>query len=155
MVQQPIQIYASHNTTPEMYAQEDPSMLFGTFQAHLSLYGRLVVPDQFYADLAPECVLTRGVDGCLQLFPARNWFMLSRQLWGSVATSGSDRTLRRLVCAGAAALQLDHEGGFCIPAPLLAYAGIVDTVVLAGLHTHIELWAATRWYQMVANLDGT
>ena len=60
--------------------------------------------------------------------------------------------LRRWLYAEAADVELDTQGRFILPPDLRAFASITDSVTVAGVGTHLELWAPTLWQDRRAHL---
>jgi MraZ protein len=90
-------------------------------------------------------VLTRGLDGCLFLFPE---FGLERALqrMNTEAFAPKDmRKLQRMFFSFSHRVSLDASGRLLLPEKLRKLAGIEKEVVAVGVMDRIELWAAERW----------
>ena len=52
-------------------------------------------------------------------------------------------------------MAMDRQGRILLPQNLREYAELGDQVIVAGLNTHFEIWATTRWNDVLENLDGS
>ncbi len=126
----------------------------GEFERGLDSKGRFTLPASFREALGDEgAVLTRGLDGCLFLFPKSYFITLRQKLRQLTITRQKDRMIRRLFFSGASQINPDGQGRVIIPAALRRYAGIDGSVVLTGNDTYIELWDAKRWSEMVERFE--
>jgi len=120
-------------------------MFIGEFQHNIDPKGRLAVPAKFRADLSHGAVVTRGLDGCLFVYPMTEWQQLADKLKSLPLTQADARAFVRLMFSGAAEVEIDKQGRINIPAYLLKYAGIAKETVVAGLFNRIEIWGADSW----------
>ncbi len=129
---------------------------FGQFSQRLDTKHRAAVPKPFRgvvgeAELKRGLILTRGLDGCLWLFPSVGWEAAVGEVCRSVFSSADARKFERLFVGTAVPLSVDRQGRIELPAPLRERAGINGEVVWLGVGTRIELWAAARWQQAEAD----
>jgi MraZ protein len=61
--------------------------------------------------------------------------------------------MRRLTFSAAYNLQLDRQGRVMLPATLRQYAGIGESVVVAGMGDYLEVWDVGSWQQERELLD--
>ncbi len=124
-------------------------MFLGTYRHKLDAKGRLSLPRKFrsYLSLERELVVTRGIDQCLFLFPRQEWERIREQLRELKLGSRDARRARRLLLGNAEVVNVDGMGRILLPAPLRAYAGIEQEVVIVGLDWYMELWAPDVWEQ--------
>ena len=47
------------------------SMFMGEFNHTIDAKGRLIIPSRFREELGQEFVMTKGLDGCLFVFPTK------------------------------------------------------------------------------------
>ena len=130
-------------------------MFLGEYEHTIDDKGRLAVPARFREALGDGIVVTRGFERCLMGFPRARWDELAQRVSGLSLGQGDARTMRRLLFSGAADLQLDRQGRILIPQNLREYAFLNDQVIVAGLNTHFEIWAADRWGEVLDTLDVT
>ena len=48
-------------------------MFRGEYSHTVDAKGRLIIPSKFREQLGDECIVTRGLDGCLFVFPLNEW----------------------------------------------------------------------------------
>ena len=120
-------------------------MLIGRYEHSLDSKGRLTVPADYAGELAAGVVLTRGIEGCLYLFPQAEFEKLGNRVRELSFTNPKARKLRRRLFPQAHALQPDRQRRVLIPQWLREYAGISDKVIIAGMDVYAELWSPEAW----------
>jgi transcriptional regulator MraZ len=130
-------------------------MFWGEFSHHLDDKGRLIIPARFRPQLAPQAILTRGLDHNLVIYPQDSWRTLSEQLNQMPITHPTARALRRLLFSGAVELSLDRQGRILIPSYLRAYASLDGEVLIAGMETFLELWEPGSWRTTLDDVSQT
>lgn len=125
----------------------------GEFERNLDDKARLVVPPRFRLPLEDGYFVTRGLDGCLWLFPRSTWEGLSARLNESSIVKGGARRLDRLLFAGTDG-ELDGQARLSLPPSLRGHAGLEPNgpVVVVGVKNRIELWAPARWATVTAEV---
>ncbi len=123
-------------------------MFMSEYYHSLDPKGRLIVPVKIREQLGEECVITRGLDRCLTIYPLEEWDLFRTRLGESVDLSQEKgRMLERFFIAGAAGLEIDKQGRILIPPNLRNFAGLNKDVVLAGVRNRVELWDRETWEQ--------
>jgi MraZ protein len=122
-------------------------MFIGRHYHHLESKGRLAIPQDFRAGLKSGGVITRGLDGCLFLFPKSSWQQLSDKLASLPLTSTAGRNFVRLLVQTAVSLNLDSQGRTLIPEYLRNLASLKKNVVIAGAISRIEIWDRDLYHQ--------
>jgi MraZ protein len=118
--------------------------------------GRVFLPKRFQSEIKARddgervVVLTRGTDGCLYLFTEEGADQAVRTLQPLPFAPEDRRVLHRLFYSYAAKLTLDAAGRLLLPERFRTLAGIENEVVLVGMDTWIEVWAAERWDAFLA-----
>lgn len=115
-------------------------MFIGQYEHHLEEKGRLSIPKKFRTELAEGGVLTRGLDGCLFLFPKKRWEEFMSKLSQTPLTKADARGFSRLLTYGAVEVETDVQGRILLPEYLRSYASIKKDVILAGALERIEIW---------------
>ncbi|MBR2764938.1 MAG: division/cell wall cluster transcriptional repressor MraZ, partial [Blautia sp.] len=95
--------------------------------------------------LGEECVLTKGLDGCLSIYPIKAWEAFEDKLRTLPLTDKNARTFTRFFVAGACACELDKQGRILVPSTLREFAGLEKDVVLTGYLDRIEIWSKEAW----------
>lgn len=128
-------------------------MFLGEYTHTLDDKGRLTLPAKYRAELAVGLIVTRGIDKCLFVFPMSEWQALSGKLSALPLTDPQAREFQRLIFSGASDTELDKQGRVLLPQYLREYAGLDGDVIVAGLNTHMEIWAPDAWNAIRANFD--
>lgn len=128
-------------------------MFIGEYSHSLDAKGRVSVPVKFRAELFDGCVLTRGLDGCLWLYPATEWQKIADQVSAMPITSKNARSFSRFILSGAMDLKLDKVGRINLPKYLNDYAGIKSKVVITGMQNRLELWAEEKWESFKTEME--
>jgi len=122
-------------------------MFIGLHYHSLENKGRLAIPAVYRPKLESGGVITRGLDGCLFLFPKLSWQRLYKKLASLPLTNRSARQFIRLIVQTAVPLNLDSQGRTLIPEYLQNLASLKKQVVIAGAVTRIEIWDRDLYHQ--------
>ncbi len=122
-------------------------MFIGLHYHNLEAKGRLAIPQSYRGELGSGGVITRGLDGCLFLFPPSSWQLLSEKLASLPLTSQSARNFTRLLVQAAVPLIFDDQGRTLIPEYLRTIASLKKQVVVAGALTRIEIWDRDTYHK--------
>ena len=128
-------------------------MFIGEYKHSIDNKKRLAIPVKFRKELGGKAVLTRGLDGCLFIFPQKEWEQLAEKLGRLPFGQQDSRGFVRLLLAGASEVEFDQLGRVLVPDFLKDYAGLKKEVVIAGLFNKLEVWDETRWSSYKANLE--
>ena len=120
-------------------------MFMGEYNHTIDAKGRLIIPSRFRELLGEEFVLTRGLDGCLSIYPMDEWAAFEEKLRALPLTNKNARTFSRFFVAGATSCELDKQGRILVPATLREFAGLEKDVVLTGNIHRIEIWSKEKW----------
>lgn len=120
-------------------------MFMGEYNHTIDAKGRLIIPAKFRELLGDEFVLTKGLDGCLSIYPMDEWGAFEQKLRALPLTNKNARTFSRFFVAGAAMCELDKQGRILVPQTLREFAGLEKDVVLTGNLNRIEVWSKEKW----------
>ena len=95
-------------------------MFMGEYNHTIDTKGRLIIPSKFRDELGDEFVVTKGLDGCLFVFPNQAWQEFEEKLRALPLTNKSARQFSRFFVAGATPCELDKQGRILLPATLRA-----------------------------------
>lgn len=123
-------------------------MFMGEYNHTIDQKGRLIIPSKFRELLGEQFVVTRGLDGCLFLFPVNEWNDYEEKLKKLPMADRNARSFSRFFTAGATLCEIDKQGRVLIPATLRKFAKIDKEVILAGLLNRIELWSKERYEEI-------
>ena len=85
-------------------------MFMGEYNHTIDAKGRLIIPSKFRELLGEEFVLTKGLDGCLSIYPMDEWNAFEEKLRALPLTNKNARTFTRFFVAGATNCELDKQG---------------------------------------------
>lgn len=120
-------------------------MFMGEYNHTVDTKGRLIIPSKFREQLGEEFIVTKGLDGCLFVFPQNEWQAFEEKLRTLPLTQKGARQFTRFFVAGATPCELDKQGRILVPATLREFAGLEKDVVLTGNINRIEIWSKEKW----------
>jgi MraZ protein len=131
-------------------------MLLGAHEHTIDDKNRLTLPAKFRESFAEGVVVTRGLDGCLQVFRGEDWVRYVNSRLASLDPLSSEaRKAQRFHFTAASETELDKQGRVMIPAPLLRHAQLKRDVVIAGMRDHLEIWDREAWDRELAEVEGS
>ncbi|MEY8426433.1 division/cell wall cluster transcriptional repressor MraZ [Lachnospiraceae bacterium 46-15] len=122
-------------------------MFMGEYNHSIDTKGRLIIPSRFREELGDEFVVTKGLDGCLFVFPNSRWAAFEEKLEKLPLTNKSARQFSRFFVSGATPCELDKQGRVLLPQTLREFARLEKDVVLAGMLNRIEIWSKSKWIE--------
>ena len=128
-------------------------MFIGEYKHTIDPKKRLAIPVKFRKELGSKAILTRGLDGCLFIFPMKEWEQLAEKLGKLPFGQQDSRGFVRLLLAGASEVEFDQLGRILVPDFLKDYAALKREVIIAGLFNKLEVWDEARWSSYKANLE--
>lgn len=120
-------------------------MFMGEYNHTIDAKGRLIIPSKFRETLGDEFVVTKGLDGCLFVYPNEEWSAFEEKLRTLPLTNKNARQFSRFFLAGAASCEVDKQGRILIPGVLREFAQLEKEVVLVGVLSRIEIWSRAKW----------
>ena len=120
-------------------------MFIGEYTHSIDEKNRLSIPAKFRSKLAGGCIVTRGLDKCLWIYPLLEWEKLAEKISTLPITQKNARSFSRLMFAGATDASPDKSGRVIIPKYLLDYASIKNKVAVNGIYDRIEIWSSENW----------
>jgi MraZ protein len=118
---------------------------YGEYTYSIDEKKRLAIPPKFRKILGKKAVITKGLDQCLFLYPAKEWGILAKKLSKLPLSQSDARGFARLMLTGAMEVELDNLGRILIPDYLKEYAKLEKRVVIAGVYNRIEIWDERIW----------
>lgn len=120
-------------------------MFLGEYEYRIDPKGRVPIPPRFRGEFGQGMVLARGVEGCISLYPPREWDRIVDMVASQPLNRSKSRRMARFLFATAFSSELDSQGRVALPPSLRLYADIKDTVVVSGVNTYLELWDKELW----------
>lgn len=128
-------------------------MFMGEYNHTIDAKGRLIVPAKFREVLGEEFVVTKGLDGCLFVYPNAEWKSFEEKLRTLPLTNKNARQFTRFFLAGAATCEVDKQGRILLPQVLRDFAELEKEVVLVGVASRIEIWSKHKWDGCMSEYD--
>ena len=128
-------------------------MFLGEYSHALDAKGRVVMPSKFRKGLKAGCVVTKGQERCLYVFPMDRWQEESDRVLTLPRTDRRARNYSRSFFASATDQSLDAQGRVQLPEALRRYAGLKKDLAVVGVADHIEIWATETWESVGAEAD--
>lgn len=120
-------------------------MLLGTYEPKLDDKGRVILPAKFRDELAGGIVLTRGQERCIYVFPRTTFQGLLESASAAPISSKAGRDYARLLLSGGSDETPDKQNRVMVPSQLREYAGLGRDLVVIGVGSRAEIWAADAW----------
>ena len=112
----------------------------GEYRHTIDAKGRLAMPAKLRDELGEHFTVTKGLDGCLFVYPDAEWASLEARI-------------QRYYCANAFDAQLDAQGRILIPGNLREFACLEKDVTVVGLLDHAEIWDTEKWNEYNGSID--
>ncbi|MDD5547349.1 MAG: division/cell wall cluster transcriptional repressor MraZ [Candidatus Pacebacteria bacterium] len=120
-------------------------MFIGEFQHNIDVKGRVAVPAKFRQQLGTGAIITRGLDGCLFVYTAKEWELLAEKIKSMSLLKSDARAFARLMFAGAVDVDIDSQGRILVPEYLRKYANLNKETFITGLFNRFEIWDKENW----------
>lgn len=120
-------------------------MLIGEYEHSVDVKGRLIMPSKLRDEIGYKFIVTKGLDGCLFVFPIKEWEIFQEKLRALPVSDKNARDFTRFFFAGATECEMDKQGRFLISSNLREFAGLDKDVVTIGMNTRLEIWSKEKW----------
>ncbi len=120
-------------------------MFIGEYRHNLDDKGRLAIPAKFRSILKKGAVVTKGLDGCLFLYPKEEFLKIAANLANLPISQAKARAFSRHMLAGAMDLEFDNQGRITLPEYLRRFSDLKKGIIVAGLYDHLEIWDEGSW----------
>jgi len=122
-----------------------PTQFMGEYNHSIDAKGRIIVPSKFRELLGERFVVTKGLDGCLWVFPSEEWESFSEKLRSLPVANKDARKFVRHFMAGAMDAELDKQGRILLPQNLRDFAELEKDITMVGTGARIEIWDKKAW----------
>ena len=130
-----------------MHRKRGSAAVTGQYQHTIDAKGRLFIPAKLREELGEHFTVTKGLDGCLSVYPEAEW----KRLEDKIRTLGNGEKARRVKrYYSAAKCEPDAQGRIVLPQKLRAYAHLEKDVVVIGVSNRAEIWNAEKWAEIEA-----
>ena len=120
-------------------------MLIGEYEYKMDAKKRLPMPARLREQLGLRVVGTRGLEGCLFVYPTSTWSEVAQKLMQAPQGQAASRRFTRLLLSGASEMDLDGLGRILIPENLKSYAELEKNVMVVGAGNRLEIWSKEKW----------
>jgi len=120
-------------------------MFMGSYQNSIDAKSRMIIPSKYRDSLAFRCVVTKGIDRCLYIYPVSEWDSFAEKLAQLPKSDANARNFVRHFYANAEECEIDKQGRITIPQTLREYAGIEKDLNTMGTGEKIEVWSREIW----------
>ena len=128
-------------------------MLTGEFNHSIDAKGRLIIPSKLRESLGEHFVITKGMDGCLFLYPENEWEAFEDKLRTLPLTNKKARDFKRFFLGSAVEGEIDKQGRVLLSTSLRTYADLEKEVVLAGVLDKVEIWSKEAWDARTTDIE--
>ena len=119
-------------------------MFMGEYHQKIDEKGRLIIPAKLRYDLGENFIITRGLDGCLFVYPKNVWDNIIRE-YKNLPNIKDTRNFMRIFLSGANCENLDRQGRVNISSLLIEHADLNKECIVIGVGDRIEIWSSDRW----------
>lgn len=121
------------------------AVFMGTYYNSIDAKNRMIIPSRFRDKMDGVCILTKGIDSCLEIYSTEEWERLEDKIAKLPESDPAVRSFIRHFFANAAECTFDKQGRIVIPSELIRYAQIQKELVTMGAMRKIEVWSREVW----------
>ena len=125
-------------------------MFMGEYHHSIDSKGRIIIPSKVRDDLGENFIVTRGLDGCLFLYPKNEWDRIITK-YKELPDTKDKRQFMRIFLSGATICEYDKQGRINIPNPLIEFAKLEKDCIIIGVDEKLEIWSKECWEEFIAN----
>lgn len=123
-------------------------VFYGEYNVSSSGTGRFVLPKKIRELLKGNIfILTKGFDFCLYGYDREDWEKRTNELFFEPIINKEQLEKQRFIFSSMNYVEIDNQGRFVIPKPLLQFASIKEKAVIIGVGDHFEIWNENNWRQ--------
>ncbi len=135
----------------------------GQYQTTMDNKGRFALPSKLRsvvgADkkslLEGDLVITKGLEGCLSLYPNVEWEQIKSRLSSLNFTKKDSRLFSRRFYASAGVVNPDKNGRIVIPSHLITEGKLQKDLLVIGVNNWIEIWDPIRYQYYLEQYAGS
>ena len=136
---------------------------YGKYQTTLDDKGRFALPAKLRAVteakkkpiLDGDLILTKGLEGCLSLYPSHEWEEIQERLSSLNFTQKDFRFFSRRFYSAAGVVSPDKNGRVLIPSHLIDEAALKRELLVIGVNRWIEIWNPERYAYYLEQYAGS
>lgn len=119
-------------------------MFMGEFHHTIDEKGRIIIPSKLRENLKENFIITRGLDGCLFIYPKDEWNNVINK-YKELPNTIEKRQFMRIFLSGACTCEYDKQWRINVPKPLIDYAKLEKDCIIIGVDDRLELWSKQIW----------
>ena len=127
------------------------NFLTGSYQHNIDAKGRLTVPAKLREQLGESFYLTKGIDGCIFVYPEREWEAFLERLCALPLAQAAP--VQRHFISNSALVECDSMGRILIPKNLREFAALEKDTMFLGVGRRAEIWSTPRYEEVSAALS--
>lgn len=127
-----------------MWVKVGDFMFLGEYHHTVDDKGRLTIPSKIRDELDGGFIVTRGLDGCLVVYPKDVWNDIVKK-YQELPNVRDARNFMRFFLSGAINGDFDKQGRINISMPLIKYADLKKDCVIIGVGDRLEIWDKDKW----------
>ena len=117
--------------------------LTGSYQHNIDSKGRLTIPVKLREQLGDTFYLTKGIDGCIFVYPEKEWDVFMEDLCSKPISRAA--AVQRHFIANSALVETDSMGRILIPKNLREYAKLEKDTMFLGVGKRAEIWSTEEF----------
>ena len=125
-------------------------MFMGEYHHNIDDKGRMIIPSKFRYELGEKFIITKGLEGCIFVYPKNEWDLIISKLRTLPFTKKDARTFMRFFISSATECEFDKQGRINITSPLAAYADLTKECIVIGVNDRLEIWSKEKFEQTLA-----
>ena len=116
-------------------------MLMGRFYNSIDAKNRVIIPARFRDALKGQCIIAKGLDDCMEVYPQAVWEEEQAKLRSLPKSDPKARAYRRNRFYNLETCEMDKQGRIVVPGWLLQEAKLSKELVTIGMDDHLEIWS--------------
>lgn len=125
-------------------------MFMGEYHHTIDDKGRITIPSKVRYELGEEFIVTKGLDGCLFVYPINEWNNIAKK-YKDLPNTKNARNYLRFFLSGAINASFDKQGRINISLPLIKYADLQKECIIIGVNDRLEIWNKERWEKFLSD----
>lgn len=143
--------------------EEKLGSLLGQYQSTMDAKGRFPLPAKLRAVIGPDkkplldgdLIITKGLEGCLTLYPQKEWAQIQERLSSLNFTKRDFRFFGRRFYSSAQAVSPDKNGRILIPSHLVKEGKLKKDLLIIGVNEWVEIWDPDRYQYYLEQYTGS
>jgi MraZ protein len=118
----------------------------GLHEHSLDSKERVTVPSVYRGALSEGVVLIKGVEPCVEIWPAKAAESMQERTLSALNPMSRDaRRLQRRFFAHSESSELDTAGRVRLSKQMIEHAGLSGRCIVAGMGERLEIWSPDEW----------